>query len=387
MKTNFDIIIPRENTSCVKYDLREMFFKNPDVIPMWVADMDFKTPNFIIDAIKERLNHEILGYTFRSDAYHQSIIDWMQSRHQWNIKREWIGFSPGVVPALSLVVLAYTNEGDGIVVQPPVYFPFFPTVEDHKRKLIYNELSYVNGKYEIDFDDLDEKLKKAKAFMFCNPHNPVCRVWTEEELRRVGDLCLKYDVLIFSDEIHSDLIMPGFKHIPMASLSGEISNKTITFMAPSKTFNLAGLSTSFLIIEDTELKKKYDKMLDNFHLGSGNLFGNVALEAAYNNGAEWVDELNEYLYNNYLFVKRFLETELPQIKLIEAEATYLLWMDFSLIGKKEDELKDILINKANLGYNHGSMFGPGGNGFFRMNTACPRSVIEKALNQLKEVFV
>ena len=387
MKTNFDIIIPRENTNCVKYDLREMFFKNPDVVPMWVADMDFKTPDFIINAIKERLNHEILGYTFRSDSYYQSIINWMQSRHEWSIKKEWISFSPGVVPALNLAVMAYTNEGDEIVVQPPVYFPFFSAVEAHERKLIYNELSYVNGKYEIDFNDLEEKLKTAKVFIFCNPHNPVCRVWSKQELQRVGELCLKYDVLIFSDEIHSDLIMPGFKHIPMASLSQEISNKTITFMAPSKTFNLAGLSTSFLIIENAELKKIYEKILEDVHVGSGNLFGNIALETAYIHGAEWVDELNKYLYDNYLFVKSFLEAELPQIKVVEAEATYLLWMDFSLIGKEENELKDLLINKANLGFNHGSMFGPGGNGFFRINIACPRSVIKKALNQLKENFV
>lgn len=387
MNYNFDEIIDRTNSNSVKYDLRKTIFKTDDVIPMWVADMDIKTPDFIINAIKKRLNHEILGYTFRGEEFNDSIISWMKKRHNWEIKNNWISFSPGVVPAINMLVLAFTNPEDKIIVQPPVYFPFFSAIKDNRRIMLENQLKYEKGAYTIDFENLESLIDdKVKMIILSSPHNPVGRVWTKTELERLAKICIKNNILILSDEIHSDLVFDGYKHIPLASLSDIISDITITCIAPSKTFNITGLSSSAVIISNEKLLDKYNKILDTLHLGMGNIFGLVALKAAYNDGEEWLNQLMHYLTDNVSFVKSFLENNMPDIKLVNPESTYLLWLDFSRLGLSNKELNKILINKAKVGLSDGRVFGKGGEGFQRMNIACPRSLVEKAMLRIKSAF-
>jgi cystathionine beta-lyase len=314
MSWNFDEPAVREGTNCIKYDLREETFGKKDVIPMWVADMDFNTPGFIISALRERLDHEICGYTFRHKEYYSSISAWIRTRHNWNIENEWICFSPGIVPALNFCTLAFTIPGDNIIVQPPVYFPFFSAVESHGRNLVYNKLKESDGKWEMDFDSLISSIdSRTKMIIISNPHNPVGRVWSPEELTKLGKICLENNILILSDEIHSDLILPGFVHTPMASLSEEIAASTITFMAPSKTFNLAGLSTSSVIISNPVLRKTFKGIVDNLHVGNGNIFGIVASIAAYSEGHEWLDDLLEYIDNNIDFTADYCRKMIPEI--------------------------------------------------------------------------
>ncbi len=387
MNYNFDEIIDRTNSNSVKYDLRETIFKTDDVIPMWVADMDIKTPDFIINAIKKRLNHEILGYTFRGEEFNNSVISWMKKIHNWEIKNNWISFSPGVVPAINMSVLAFTDLGDKIIVQPPVYFPFFSAIKDNKRIMLENQLKYEKGVYTIDFQNLESLIDdKVKMIILSSPHNPVGRVWTKTELIRLAKICTENNILILSDEIHSDLIFDGYKHIPLASLSSIISDITITCIAPSKTFNITGLSSSAVIISNEKLLDKYNKILDTLHLGMGNIFGLVALKAAYNDGEEWLNQLMQYLAGNVSFVRSFLENNMPEVKLVNPESTYLLWLDFSKLGLSNKELNKILINKAKVGLSDGRVFGKGGEGFQRMNIACPRSVVEKAMLRIKNAL-
>ena len=310
----------------------------------------------------------------------------VQNRHNWTIDADWIVYSPGVVPALNLSTVQFTNEGDSIIVQPPVYFPFFSAVTDNKRVQLSNQLILKNGRYYIDFEDFEQKAQKAKMCFLSSPHNPVGRVWTKEELLRLGEICVRNNVIIISDEVHNDLILPGIKHIPLASLSPEISDITVTCIAPSKTFNLAGLSTSSVIISNKDLKDKFEDILNRFHLSFGNLFGAIASEAGYTFGAQWVDELNEYINANYKEVEQALKRSGSNIKLIVPEATYLAWLDFRDTGYNDDQIKDILINSARLGLSHGPSFGDGGQGFQRMNLAAPRSIIKEAMGRLIKAF-
>lgn len=383
---DFDKIIRRESTANYKYDLRKRFFGKDDVIPLWVADMDFETPIFIRDAILKRAKHPIYGYSFREKSYYKSIVEWVKKRHNWTIDAEWIVYSPGVVPALNLSTVQFTNEGDSIIVQPPVYFPFFSAVTDNKRVQLSNQLILKNGRYYIDFDDFEQKAQKAKMCFLSSPHNPVGRVWNKEELLKLGEICVRNNVIIISDEVHNDLILPGFKHIPIASLSSEISDITVTCIAPSKTFNLAGLSTSSVIISNKDLRDKFEDILNRFHLSFGNLFGAIASEAGYTHGAQWVDELNEYLNTNYRDVEQALLNSGSKIKLIAPEATYLAWLDFRDTGHDDDQIKDLLINGAGLGLSHGPSFGEGGQGFQRMNLAAPNSLIKEAMGRLVKAF-
>ena len=282
MMWNFDEPALREGTNCIKYDRREEIFGRKDIIPMWVADMDFNTPDFVTSAIRDQLKNEIFGYSFRPPEYYSSIIDWHECRHNWRIQREWITFTPGIVPALNFCTLAFTKPGDKILVQPPVYFPFFSAVESHGRTLVYNQLKETDGRWEMDFGSLVESIdSKTRMIIISNPHNPVGRVWTAAELSQLADICIKNDILILSDEIHCDLVLPGFNHIPLASLSEEIAENTITCIAPSKTFNLAGLSTSNVIISNPLLRKSFNRIVDNLHVGNGNIFGTAASVAAY----------------------------------------------------------------------------------------------------------
>lgn len=385
MSWNFDEPAVREGTNCIKYDRREETFGKKDVIPMWVADMDFNTPDFIISALKERLNHEICGYSFRPAEYYTSIIEWIKTKHNWNIEKEWISFSPGIVPALNFSTLAFTNPGDNIIVQPPVYFPFFSAVESHGRNLIYNQLKETDGRWEIDFESLSGIIdSKTKMIIISNPHNPVGRVWSPEELKCLADICLKKNILILSDEIHSDLVLPGFIHTPIASLSDEIAASTITFMAPSKTFNLAGLSTSSVIISNPVHRKSFNRVLDNLHIGGGNIFGTIASIAAYSNGHKWLEALLDYIDNNIDFTADYCRKMIPEINPVIPEATYMMWLDCRKLGMNGRELQSFFINKAGIGMNEGSTFGPGGEGFMRINLAATHQTVMRALEQMEK---
>lgn len=385
---NFDKMIKRDQTNSVKYDLRKLYFKKEDVIPMWVADMDFETPKFIRDAVEKRATHPIYGYSIKPDSYYQSIINWLNTRHQWDIKKGDISFSPGVVPGFTLAIMAYSKPGDKVVVQPPVYFPFFQAVTDNGRELLHNQLIEKDNYYTIDFEDLEAKLSdpKTKILLLSSPHNPVGRVWSKEELGKMTALCAKYNVVLLSDEIHCDLVFKEYEHTPAAKINEQAKELCVTFMAPSKTFNMAGLSTSFLIIQNEELKKKYDEVLSAFHLGMGNVFGNEALEAAFNEGGEWLDELMEYLSNSAEFVKTYLEENIPEITYRKPEATYLLWLNCKSLHLSDEELQEFFVKEAGLGLNNGSIFGAGGSGYMRMNIACPIEITKKALSQLKEAI-
>ncbi|HLN55201.1 MAG TPA: PatB family C-S lyase [Bacteroidales bacterium] len=386
MSGNFNEHVSREGTFSVKYDLREEVFGVKDLIPMWVADMDFKTPDFIISALRNRLDHEICGYSFRPPEYYSSIIGWIKRRHGWQIEKDWICFCPGVVPALNFCTLAFTEHGDGIIVQPPVYFPFFPAVEAHGRHLVHNNLIERNGRWEFDFDSL-EKLASggAKMIFISNPHNPVGRAWTRSELEQLTGICLKHSIIIISDEIHSDLVLPGYIHTPVASLSKEISAITVTLTAPSKTFNLAGLSTSSVIIENPQLRNRFNAITEKIHITNGNLFGTIASIAAYCYGDEWLDELLNYLSENVRLVEDYCQSFLPEITPVHPEATYMIWLDCRKTGLSGKELQKFFI-KAGVGLNEGSTFGAGGEGFMRMNLGTTKATVIKALDQIKKAF-
>lgn len=381
---NFDEPAGREGTDCIKYDRREEIFGIKDVIPMWVADMDFNCPSFVIEALQKRLEHEIYGYSFRPAEYFQSMISWIKNRHNWTIEKEWISFSPGIVPALNFCTLAFTQPGDNIIVQPPVYFPFFSAAESHGRNLIYNRLKESEGKWTMDFDSLIAGIdSKTKMIILSNPHNPIGRVWTPAELTNLADICLKNNVLIISDEIHCDLILPGYTHTPLASLSEKIAENTITLIAPSKTFNLAGLSTSSVIISNPVLRKSFNHVVDNLHVGSGNIFGTAASTAAYTHGHEWLDALLDYIDNNIEFVKDYCRKMIPEIIPVQPEATYMIWLDCRKFGMSGKELQSFFVNKAGVGMNEGSTFGPGGEGFMRMNLGTTHQTVMKAMEQIE----
>lgn len=387
MKYNFDEIIDRTNTSCIKWDNRQEVFGTPSVLPMWVADMDFKSPDFVIDAIKERLSHPVLGYTQRPSSYFNAITAWVERRNGWKIEKDWLVHTPGVVPGLNLAVQAFTSPGDAIVIQTPVYPPFFDAIRHNKRKLVENPLKAEADRYVIDFDDLDIKLADAKAIILSNPHNPVGRVFTETELRKVGELCVKHNVVIISDEIHSDIIIAPNKHRHIANLDPRFAERCITFMAPSKTFNLAGLSTAFGVISNAALKSQYLHHLDNVnHLSMGNIAGIIGLEAAYTHGEKWLDQLNAYIACNVDYLDTEIKAHLPKVKLYKPEGTYLGWLDFNRYNLTEKELDHKLIVEAGLGLNAGLPFGSNAKGFRRINLACPLATVQEAVSRLKRVF-
>lgn len=384
MKYNFDEAPCRENSNCLKWDKREEVFGRAGVIPMWIADMDFSTPPFIMEALRERLNHEVLGYSYRPDSYFDAFISWVSELHGWKIRQEWIEFSPGVVPALNLCTLAYTSPGDEIIIQPPVYPPFYGAVNDHGRKLIFNPLVETDKGYIMDPDGLRRVITpKSRMLILSNPHNPVGRVWTRDELAGLAEICIEKGIVILSDEIHSDLTLPGMKHVPLASVSEKAASVTVTCMAPSKTFNLAGLSTSSMIISDPELMEKYRKTLIGLHMHLGNIFGNVASESAYTHGREWLEQLMLYVEGNVDLVTEYCRDRMPVIRPVRPEATYMIWLDCRALGMSGDELNRFFVENAGVGMNEGSRFGPGGEGFMRMNLACPQATVLQALEQIE----
>ncbi len=387
MKYNFDEIVDREHTNAIKYDYRKRLFGKSDVIPFWVADMDFKTPDFIIEALKNRLGHELIGYTSVPEDLKKVIIEWLSFYHQWEVHSDWITINPGVVPTLAFCVLAYTRPGDQIIVQPPIYFPFYYVIENNGRKIVHNPLYLQNGRYCMDFKDLKGKINsRTKMIMLCNPHNPGGSVWKKEELTQLVKICHDHNILIVSDEIHSDLILDDHKHVPVASLDPDTANRTITCLSSSKTFNSAGLAVSYTVISNPGLRSDLSNILSDFHLSYGNTAGLVALDAAYRHGKTWLREMLHYLEGNINWLEKFLETELPMIKMIKPEGTYLVWLDFRELGLSQQELKRLLVYRAGIGMSDGTLFGPGGEGFQRMNLACPRSLIMKGMEQLKQAL-
>ncbi|RUA26975.1 MAG: cystathionine beta-lyase [Bacteroidetes bacterium] len=384
---NFDKIIDRTQVDTVKYGLRKPVFNNENVIPLWVADMDFETPDFIIEAMRQRVDHAVFGYGFRSSDYNKTISRWISKHYNWKVGAEEISFSPGVVPGLVMSILAFTKPGDKVLVQPPVYFPFYTSISGNNRELVFSPLKNTDRGYHMDFVDLEAKFKSGvKMFIMSNPHNPVGRVWTSEDLQQVVDLCAKYDVLILSDEIHADLTFGPNVHIPIASISKEAAMRTLTFMAASKTFNIAGLSTAFVVIQQKELLNRYNKTMDAMHLFTGNVMGAVATKAAFDNGDVWRKQMLEYVKGNIDFVADYIAEHIPKLHFMKPQATYLLWLDFSDYKLNQKDLVSLLVDKANVGLNDGTLFNPGGEGFMRMNVACPRSVLQQALEQIRDAL-
>ncbi|GEN46995.1 MalY/PatB family protein [Alkalibacillus haloalkaliphilus] len=379
--------INRENTRAAKYDFREKLFGSDDILPMWVADMDLPAPKALQDAIIKRAEHNIYGYTNHDDHLLKIIQSWLKRRHDYEVDSSQITFTPGVIPALHALVQSFTEVGDKIVIQPPVYPPFFSVVKNHNRELVESPLQLQNGQYKMNFEDLEQQFKNgAKAFILCSPHNPVSRVWTEEELQQLADLCVKYNVYLFSDEIHADIVFNGYKHTPIAKLNEQISAITFTLMAPSKTFNVAGLQGSFVISPNNELKKQLEKQLSQQGFGLLNTFAYVAMEATFQHGDAWLEELIPLLEENY----KYLESELnnrTKIKPIKPEGTYLIWLDFTQTGYSHKEIKSKLNEEAKVGLNDGVTFGKDvGDQFMRINIAAPTETVKEATKRLVEAF-
>lgn len=386
MTVNFNQPISRLGTQAEKYELRQAVFGRGDVLPMWVADMDLPTPPFIIEALKQRLNHPILGYTQMPDSMFQAIVDW-QSQHGYQIQTEHILLTHNVANGLFLAVQAYTRPGDTVLIQPPIYPPFYQAAELNDRKLALAPLVLVQNQYQIDFVELERQIKtqSVRMFLLCNPHNPAGRVWSGSELRQIAEICIKHDVIMVSDEIHSDLVYDGFHHTPLASISDKVAQRTITLSSPGKTFNLAGLQIGYAIIANPQLREAFKQVLARVKIADLNLFGMIALEAAYSsNGRTWKRDLMNHLYTNLDYLQLFLAEHFPQVKLIRPQASYLVWLDFRGLFSDHQALKNWLINEAKLGLNDGESYGEVGSGFMRMNIAAPKSTLEQAFRQMVE---
>ncbi|MCH5266847.1 MAG: pyridoxal phosphate-dependent aminotransferase [Lachnospiraceae bacterium] len=388
MKYDFDRVVNRVGTNCLKYDFAVERGKAQDVLPLWVADMDFPTAEPILERLHEAVSHGIFGYSEPKQSYFDAVSAWYKKYFHWELKRNWLVKTPGVVYALAVAVQTFTEPGDSVMIQQPVYYPFSEVIEDNKRKLVSNDLQLVNGHYEIDFVDFEKKIVEnhVKLFLFCSPHNPVGRVWTKEELQRIGDICVKHDVLVVSDEIHADFTFPGYEHTVFATMSEEIAERTITCTAPSKTFNLAGMQVSNNWISNGTLRRKFRHGVAATGYSQLNSLGLVACEAAYKTGEEWLTQLKQYLVENLQFLQEYLERELPEIKLIPPEGTYLIWLDCRGLGLTPVELDDLVENKAKLWLDSGKIFGKVGEGFQRINIACPRATLEKAMEQWKNAI-
>lgn len=384
-KYDFDSVIDRKNTSSLKYDFGIERKGRDDLLPLWVADMDFKLPNEVLQDITDRVNHGIFGYTDPKEDYLLAVTNWYERQFGWKAQKDWILVTPGVVFAIALAIRAYTNEGDAVLIQQPVYYPFSECILDNNRRLVNNQLHYEEGRYTIDFEDFEKKIveNNVKLFLLCSPHNPVGRVWTEEELKQMVKICLKHGVLILSDEIHSDFIYKDRKHHVLASLSEEIKENCIICNSPSKTFNMAGLQISNIVIPNEKLRNLFELEIGKAGYSQINTIGLVATKSVYTKGYEWYVELKEYLWNNYLYAKQFIETQLPQIRVIESEGTYLLWLDCSGLNLTHTELEVRIIDKAKLWLDSGIIFGEETALFQRINYACPRSILEEALQRLK----
>ena len=384
MKYNFDEIIPRRNTNSYKWDSAV----NEDVLPMWVADMDFRTAPAVVEALRKRVEHGIFGYTKVPAAYYEAVINWFSRRHGWQIEKDWIIYTSGVVPALSAVIKALTIPGDRILVQTPVYNCFFSSIRNNGCEVVASPLVYLNETCRIDFDDLERKAAdpKVKLFLLCNPHNPAGRVWTHQELIRIGEICLRNNVWVVADEIHCELVYSGHTYTPFASISKEFLMHSVTCTSPSKVFNLAGLQIANIFVADEEMRMKIDKAININEVCDVNPFGVEALMAAYNEGEEWLEELTGYLYVNYNYLKAYFMEYLPLFPVTVLEATYLVWVDCRVLKQSSEEIVNKLLKKEKLWVNGGSMYGEAGDGFIRINIACPRELLRNGLDRLKHAL-
>ncbi len=385
---DFDSVIERRNTRSLKYDFGAERGMPEDILPMWVADMDFRTSSYIEDALIERAKEGVFGYSEAKTPYFEIVRDWMVRRHNWSPKEEWLVKTPGVVTALAMAVKAYTEPGDTVLIQLPVYYPFAEVIEDNGRRVVSSDL-YRGGdnRYHTDFEDFEQKItdNKVKLLLLCNPHNPVGRVWTREELIRLGDICVKHDVIVASDEIHEDFVFAG-KHQVFAGLKEEYEDRCIVCTSPSKTFNLATMVLSNIFIPNSDLRKRFRKQLDAAGISQLGVMGLIACETAYSKGEEWYLTMLEYVRGNIAFVKKYVAQNLPGVTMTEHEGTYLVWLDFSGTGLSDAEIEDRIVHKAKLWLDGGTMFGESGKGFQRINVACPRSVLEEAMERLKEAL-
>lgn len=386
MKFDFDTVVERRGTNCLKYDFACERGKDEGVLPLWVADMDFQTAPVILERLEHTVRHGIFGYSEGKDGYFQAVSGWYSKHFGWEVKQKWLVKTPGVVFALAAAVRAFTKEGESVLLQQPVYYPFSEVITDNNRKLVNNPLKLINGHYEIDFEDFETKIieNQVKLFLLCSPHNPVGRVWKEWELRKIGDICLKHGVLVVSDEIHSDFTWQDNKHRIFASLAPDYADMTITCTAPSKTFNLAGLQISNIFIQNRKLREAFCHQIAAAGYSQVNTMGLAACQAAYEGGEEWLQEVKKYIWENFLFLKEYLDKKLPKIHAIVPEGTYLIWLDFRELGLSETEREDLIVKKAHLWLDSGAMFGVDGEGFERINIACPRSILQQALRQLED---
>lgn len=382
---NFDEIVERRGTNCIKYDAMKERFGNENLVPLWVADMDFRTPDFIVNAIRKRCEHEIFGYTYGSENYYTSIIEWVHYKHNWKIRKEWLSYIPGIVKGIGFVLQCFTQPGDKIIIQPPVYHPFRIVPESMHREIVNNPLRLINGSYEMDFDNLESVIDdKCKVLILSNPHNPGGIVWKKDSLVKLAEICSRHNILVISDEIHAEMCFPQYTHHPFASVSPEAASCSITFMAPSKTFNIAGIVSSYSIVPDNNIREKFYSFLEAGELGDGTIFAYTATEAAYTYGAEWLQQMRMYVMENVRFVDEYLQMYLPKIKVYPPQASFLIWLDCRELGLSQPELVSLFQDKAGLLLNDGSMFGPGGEGYMRMNIGCPRAILTSALESLKK---
>jgi cysteine-S-conjugate beta-lyase len=398
MNYNFDVEVNRQDTNSVKWEFMKggenrpqlqhthRFFEKNRTLPMWVADMDFISPRSVVDALTARAQHGIYGYTAPTQDFYQSVVRWMQRRHDWEIAPEWICITPGIVPALNMLVRAFVSPGDRVLIQPPVYRPFYRAIENNNAELALNPLVYEDGRYRMDIEDLEAKCRDPKVRMaiLCSPHNPVGRVWTREELAQFGEICIDHGVLVVSDEIHGDLIYKGNIFTPFANANDSFSQNSIICTSPSKTFNLAGLQTSCVVIPNEDLRSSFNKVLQSNGLSGISAFGVVAVQAAYDHGEEWLVQVLEYIEDNLKYLEQYIAEHIPQLTVVRPEGTYLVWLDCHRLRLGKWELKQFMLEEAKVYFEEGFIFGPEGEGFERINIACPRSILVEALDRIRQ---
>ncbi len=384
MKYNFDEIINRNDTDSIKWDAVKTRWGRNDLTPMWVADMDFRTAPFVIEALKKRLDHEVLGYTFACKEWAESIINWVKVRYEWDIQEEMLTFTPGIVRGLAFAIQCFTEKNDKVMVMPPVYHPFFLVTKNNEREVVYSPLVLKDGQYHIDFDRFREDVQGCKLLILSNPHNPGGRVWTKEELEMIAEICYESHTLVISDEIHADLTLPPYKHPTFALVSEKARMNSIVFMSPSKAFNMPGIASSYAIIENAEIRRPFLRYMEASELNEGHLFAYLSVAAAYSNGTEWLDQVVNYIKENIDFTENYLKKSIPSISMIRPQASYLIFLDCRKLNLSQSELKRLFVEDAHLALNDGTTFGKEGEGFMRLNIACPRALLEKALQQLEQ---
>lgn len=388
MPTNFDDIIDRKNTNSLKYDFAVERGKPEGLLPMWVADMDFRVYQPILDDLHAAINHGIFGYSEAKNSYFIPLHNWFYTHFQWETKSEWLIKTPGIVYAIAAAIHAFTKEGEAVLIQQPVYYPFMECIIDSNRTLVNNQLVYQNGKYTIDFEDFESKIIKnnVKLFLLCSPHNPVGRVWTKEELTKIGEICVEHNVIVLSDEIHCDFTYDGYMHTVFASINDTFAEHSVICTSPSKTFNMAGMQVSNILIPNPELRKSFKHAINASGYSQLGTLSLIACQSAYEKGEPWYLELKDYLAGNLEFVRNFIQNKIPEIKLVEPEGTYLIWLDFSSLGLSSCELENLIINKAKLWLDNGAIFGKETSQFERINIACPRATLNQALVQLEQAI-